>query len=364
MAMRGAASHGNRPLAGTDVAIINHGNGQRGLTLAKMHMSNDRLALAGSQGQHGTRFRRWRSRETLIGYLFVLPSIVGLTCFVVYPLIAAAYLSLTNWTVSTDPVFVGLDNFRTLFQQDLSFLPSLKATGLYTLMTVSGTLVLGLLLATLVNRNVPGIKLYRTLLYLPAILPVVATMELWKLLYDPQIGLINQILGDLHLPTSLWMGSYTAAMPAMVVVNLWGVGATMIIFLAGLQSVPEPLYEAARIDGAGRPSIFFHLTLPLISPILFLQLVTQSIAALQAFVQPALLTVPQTSGSGVNGGPGFTTDLFMYNIYENGFGGLDSVPQMGYAVAQVWVLFAIILAFTVVLFRFSSMWVFAESSLD
>ncbi len=329
-----------------------------------MHTSHSGIVLAGSPGQGAPRRRIWRRRETLIGYLFVLPSIIGLTCFVLYPLVAAAYLSFTNWTVSTDPVFVGLDNFRTMFQQDQSFWPSLRATGIYTLLTVTGTLILGLLVATLVNRDVPGIKLYRTLLYLPAIVPVVATMELWKLIYDPQIGLANQLLDDLHLPTSLWMGSYVMAMPAMVVVNLWGVGATMIIFLAGLQAVPEQLYEAARIDGAGRPSIFFHLTLPMISPILFLQLVTQSIAALQAFTQPALLSVPQTTGSGVLGGPGFTTNLFMYSIYSNGFGGLDAVPQMGYAVAQVWVLFAIILAFTVVLFRVSSFWVFAESSLD
>jgi ABC-type sugar transport system permease subunit len=332
--------------------------------LAKMHASPATNARAGARGPRANRHHVWRSRETLTGYLFVLPAIIGLTLFVIYPLITAAYLSLTNWTVSTDPVFVGLDNFRTLFQQDVSFWPSLQATGIYALMTVTGTLVLGLLLATLLNRNVPGIKLYRTLLYMPAILPAVATLELWKLIYDPQIGLANQILDDLHLPTSLWMGSYTMAMPAMVVVNLWGVGATMIIFLAGLQAVPDQLYEAARIDGARRSTIFLRLTLPMISPILFLQLVTQSIAALQAFTQPALLSVPQSSGSGVAGGPGFTTYLFMYSIYANGFGGLSSVPQMGYAVAQVWVLFAIILVFTVALFRFSSMWVFAESSLD
>ncbi len=332
--------------------------------MANRHASSPANAQAGSGLPLNYKRRVWRSPETAIGYLFVLPSIIGLTCFVLYPLVAAAYLSLTNWTVSTDPVFIGLDNFRTLFQQDVSFLPSLRATAIYTLMTVTGTMILGLLLATLLNRNVPGIKLYRTLLYLPAILPSVATLELWKLIYDPQIGLANQILSDLHLPTSLWMGSYTVAMPAMVLVNLWGVGSTMIIFLAGLQAVPDQLYEAARIDGAGRATIFLRLTLPMISPILFLQLVTQSIVALQAFNQPALLSVPQTSGSGAAGGPGFTTYLFMYSIYSNGFGGLSSVPQMGYAVAQVWVLFTIILVFTFLLFRFSSMWVFAESSLD
>jgi ABC-type sugar transport system permease subunit len=318
--------------------------------------------LTGDDQSHVSR-RVWRRRETAIGYFFVLPSIIGLVCFVLYPLIAAAYLSLTDWTVGANPHFIGLDNFRYMFQQDPSFWPSLQATGIYTLMTVAGTMVLGLFLAVLLNRNVPGIKLYRTLLYLPAIVPAVATLELWKLIYDPQIGLANQILDTLHLPTSLWMGSYQLAVPAMVIVNLWGVGATMIIFLAGLQSVPEPLYEAARIDGAGRPMIFLRLTLPMITPILFLQVVTQCIAALQAFAQPALLTVPQTSGSGIAGGPGFTTDLFMYNIYTNGFGGLSSAPQMGYAVSQVWVLFAIILVITIVMFRFSALWVFSENTL-
>ena len=301
--------------------------------------------------EHGRR--RWR--DGLVGYLFISPSIIGFSIFVVYPLITSAYYSLTRWDGNTDPVFVGFKNYVYMFTKDPSFLPSLKATALFAVLSVPSSLLLGLLLAVLLNRNLPGIKLFRTALYLPAVLPSIATLTLWKFIYNPQFGLANQVLSFLHLPTSDWLSSESMALPAIVIIGLWGVGGTMIIFLAGLQAVPQELYEAARLDGAGQIGLFARITLPVISPIILLQLILQIIAALQAFNQPAVLT---------SGGPGFSTMLLMLSIYNNGFGQLGHYPQLGYAVAQVWVLFLMILAITFFTFRASSIWVYEESAVD
>jgi multiple sugar transport system permease protein len=294
-------------------------------------------------------------RENLLGYLFILPSILGFSIFVAYPLVTSAYYSLTRWDGNTDPVFVGFKNYVYMFTKDPSFWPSVKATILFALMSVPASLVLGLLLALLLNRNLPGIRIFRTMLYLPAVLPSIATLTLWKFLYNPQFGLANQVLDALHLPTLGWLGDENTALPALVLIGLWGVGSTMIIFLAGLQAVPQEFYEAAKMDGAGPLRLFTRITLPMISPILFLQLILQIIGAMQAFNQPQVLT---------GGGPGFSTNLLMLSIYKNGFGNLGQFPQLGYATAQVWVLFLFIIAVSVFTFRSSSMWVYEESSVD
>lgn len=317
--------------------------------------------LSWNQGEHksATRRKRWNRRETLIGYLFILPSIIGFAVFVLYPLVMSVYYSLTKWDGVTEPVFVGLQNFVYMFTKDPSFVPTLKATALFALFSVPSSLIVGLLLAVLLNRNLPGIKLFRTAMYLPAVLPAVATLTLWKFIYNPQFGLANQVLSFLHLPTSNWMSSYTMAMPAIAIVGLWGIGSTMIIFLAGLQAVPKEIYEAAQIDGAGPIRLFLHTTLPMISPIIFLQLVLQIITALQAFNQFRILTTGDAGG-----GPGFTTNVLMLHIYQVGFGSVSQFPQLGYATAQVWVLFFFIMAVTIFTFRFSSMWVYEDSSID
>lgn len=289
------------------------------------------------------------------GYLFILPSIIGLSIFVLYPLVSAAYIALTRWDGVVDPKFIGFQNFVYMFTKDPAFWPTLKATALYVIFSVPATLALGLLLAVLLNQALPGIKIFRTILYLPTILPSVATLTLWKFIYQPQYGLANDILSFFHLPTSLWLSSETAALPAIIIIGLWGVGGTMIIFLAGLQAVPKEIYEASRIDGAKAVQIFWNITIPMISPILFLQLVTQMIAALQAFNQAQILT---------GGGPNYSTNFLMFNIYSKGFGNLGSFPDLGYATAQVWILFLIIMAVTTLTFRFSSIWVYSETSAD
>jgi multiple sugar transport system permease protein len=298
--------------------------------------------------QHPVRHKRHRNHDALIGYLFILPSLIGLGVFVLYPLVTSVYYGLTAWNGVSTPVFVGLQNYVYLFVHDIAFWPSLKATGLFVLMSVPSSLILGLALAMLLNRKLRGIRVFRTIFYLPVVLPSIATLTLWKFIYDPKFGFANEVLRALHLPTSMWLGSYTMALPAIVIIGLWGVGGTMIIFLAGLQSVPQELYEAARLDGGGDFAIFRRLTLPLISPILFLLLVMGIIGSMQAFNQPAVLT---------SGGPGFSTNLFMYSIYENAF----QNQQFGLAEAQVWVLFIAIIIITIFTFRLSSMWVYTEN---
>ncbi|MCU0495581.1 MAG: sugar ABC transporter permease, partial [Chloroflexaceae bacterium] len=237
-------------------------------------------------------------------------------------------------------------------------------TALFVLLTVPPSLALGLALALLLNRKLPGIALFRTIFYLPAILPSIATLTIWKFVFNPQFGLANALLTNLGLPTSLWLGSEQAALPTMALIGLWGnvganvvggVGAIMIIFLGALQAVPQEIYEAAEMDGAGRTRMFLRMTLPMISPIIFLQLVLQIISALQAFNQPAVLT---------KGGPNDATNLLMFKIYTNGFGNLSQYPDLGYAIAQVLVLFALIVAVTTFTFRFSSMWVYEDSTVE
>ncbi|MEJ1111268.1 MULTISPECIES: carbohydrate ABC transporter permease [unclassified Kribbella] len=288
-------------------------------------------------------------------YIFIAPAIIGFTVFVVYPLIRSFYLALTKYNGLTDPVFIGLGNFRRLFTVDPAFWPSLRATGYLVVLYVPLSLALGLALAMFCNQRFAGVRLVRTLAYLPVVLPVVATITLWKFILNPQVGLLNTVLDRLGLPTSLWLQSPTMAMPSIVLVMLWGVGGTMIIFLAALQAVPTELYEAARVDGAGAWSVFVRITLPMISPIMLLQVILQTTAALQTFNQPKILT---------NGGPGFSTNVLMLAIYNNGFSNLGRVPQLGYASAQVWVLFIVIIAVIALTAKFSSLWTYSDNTPD
>ena len=295
------------------------------------------------------------SPDTKAAYLFIAPAIIGFSVFVVYPLVRSFQLSLTRWNGLSEPKFIGLDNFRRLFTVDPAFWPSIRATAYLVLLYVPLSLAIGLALAVFCNQRFRGVRFVRTAAYLPVVLPVVATITLWKFMFNPQVGLINAVLSKLHLPTSGWLSSSSMAMPSVVIVMLWGVGATMIIFLAALQAVPIELYEAAKVDGAGPRSVFFRITLPMISPIMLLQVILQTTAALQTFNQPKILT---------DGGPGFSTSVLMLQIYKNGFANLGRVPQLGYASAQVWVLFVVIIAVVALTAKFSSLWTYSDNTPD
>lgn len=296
-----------------------------------------------------------RRGEAIAGYAFIFPSILGFSLFVLYPLISSAYYALTKWNGISPPVFIGFQNFVYMFTKDPSFWPSIRATLIFVALSVPLTIILGLLLAMLLNRALPAVRLFRTIFYLPTVLPIVATLTLWKFIFNPQFGIANAALKALHLSPSLWLGGEQTALPTLVLIGLWGVGSTMIIFLAALQSVPQELYEAGALDGAGRSRLFSTITLPLITPVIFLQLIMQIIAALQEFNRPKILT---------GGGPNNATNFFFFKIYANGFGALGNNPDLGYAIAQVWILFLLIMIATFFTFRLSSMWVYEESSLD
>ncbi|MFF7886473.1 carbohydrate ABC transporter permease [Streptomyces sp. RLB1-33] len=298
--------------------------------------------------------RRKLVSDARAAYVFLAPALIGFTVFVVYPLIRSAYFALTQYNGLSDPKFVGFDNFRRMFTTDPSFWPSVRATLLLVVLYVPLSLATGLALAVFCNQRMRGVSLLRTLCYLPVVLPVVATITLWKFVFNPQVGLANQVLTWLHIPTSEWLSGSDSAMPSIVIVMLWSVGSTMVIFLAALQAVPTELYEAARLDGAGPRTVFFRITLPLISPIMVLQVVLQMVTALQAFNQPKIL-----SPDGM-GGPGFSTRVLMLSIYTNGFPSLGRVAQLGYASAQVWVLFLVIVVLIAATARFSSIWTYSD----
>ncbi|WP_427889573.1 carbohydrate ABC transporter permease [Kribbella sp. GL6] len=283
-----------------------------------------------------------RRRDTILGYLFISPAIIGLLLFVAYPMVTSLYHSFTQWNGLTPAKWVGLENYKFLFTSDPTFWPSLKVTVLWVVISVPATLAAGLALAVVVNRTIKGVKVFRTIFYLPVVLPAVAVLTLWKYIYDPTYGLANQVLKFLHLPTSLWLGDAHVALAAILIVGVWSVGGTMMIFLAGLQAVPEEIQEAAKVDGANAFRRFTRITLPMIGPIMMLQLMLALNGAFQTFNQVAILT---------KGGPGHSTNLLMYKIYNDGFADFITSPQLGYATAEVWVLFVIVMLVTVVMLR-------------
>jgi ABC-type sugar transport system permease subunit len=288
-----------------------------------------------------------RRSDTTAGYLFILPGIIGLCVFVLYPLASSVYYSMTEWNGATPPRWIGLENFRYLLTQDPAFIGSLKATALWVLWSVPIGVAAGLVLAVLVNRALPGMRFFRTVLYLPTVLPIVATLTLWKFIYNPAYGLANQALNSLGLPSSLWLGDVNLVFPALVLIGVWAAGGSMVIFLAGLQAVPTELYEAAKLDGASDARLFWHITAPMISPVLLLQTITGIIAALQSMAQPQLIT---------NAGPDLATNFLMWKIYSSAFN--DS--RFGYAIALVWVLLVLIALMTVGVFRLSNAFIYAE----
>lgn len=300
------------------------------------------------------RKRPFWTRDGFIGYMFILPSLIGFAAFVAYPLVVAIFYSFTEWDGLSPARFIGLENYTYMFTTDPSFPKAIKATFLYVLMTVPLTLVFGLLLAVMLNKNMFSVKVLRTLFYLPVVLPSVAALVLWKFVYDPDYGLINQLLSIFGIKGPKWLQSEDTALVSMAIVSIWGVGSMMIIFLSGLQSISAELYEAADVDGANGLQKFFRITIPMMSPVLFLQLITGLIAAFQTFNPPQLLT----NYGGVGGGPNYATYLLAYSIYDKAFNGF----KYGYAMAQVMVLFVIIMVFTAIVFRFSNAYVYYENN--
>lgn len=282
-------------------------------------------------------------KEAIEGYLFISPWIVGFLCFTLGPLIASIFISLSKWDIFSDPQFIGFENYTTMFSDPL-FRKSLWNTFYYSIFSIPLGMAGGLSLALLLNQKVKGLPIFRTLFYLPSVTSGVAVALLWKWIFNPEFGIANAILNWFGLPSLQWLASPKWAMPALIIMSLWGVGGGMLIYLAGLQGIPKQLYEAAELDGAGTWSCFINITLPMLSPTLFFQLITGIIGSFQVFTQAFVMT---------NGGPVNATLFYVLYLYRNAF----QWWKMGYASALAWFLFIVILILTLLQFRLSKRWV-------
>ena len=277
-------------------------------------------------------------------YLYILPWILGFAILQLYPFVSSFIYSFTDYTVGAKATFQGLANYKKLFTQDKEFWNSLKVTILFALYTVPGKLIMALAVAMFLNRDLKGINLIRTLYYIPSLFGgSVAVALLWRMMFLDN-GVINAILSALHLPVIQWLGDTRYALRTICMLEIWQFGSSMVMFLAALKQVPRSLYEAAEIDGAGKVTRFFHITLPQISPIIFFNLINQTIQALQNFTSAQVIT---------EGGPLKSTYVLGLKLYKEGF----SYFKMGYASAISWVVFAAIMIFTLAIFASSKLWV-------
>ncbi|WP_320129622.1 sugar ABC transporter permease [uncultured Sphaerochaeta sp.] len=285
---------------------------------------------------HATDLKTNR-RNTKIAICFLLPNILGFLIFTVIPVIQSAVMSLFDWPTFGERKFIGFHNYINLFSSDPLFLRVLGNTAVYVLFYVSLNVILAL--AVWVTNGMKGSQLYRSIFFLPQVTPIVATAMIWKWLFLPQYGIINNTLSIFGIPEINWLGDMKTAMSAIVIMSLWqGFGYNMVIFIAGLNNVPSSQLEAARIDGANKGQIFFKVTLPLISPYIFFGVVMTVISSFQVFDQTLIMT---------NGGPANATNTIVLYLYNNAF----TYLKLGYASAMAWILFAIIMFFTILQMR-------------
>lgn len=293
---------------------------------------------------------RRQRREALVFYLLISPWWVGFLIFTLGPMVASLVFSFTRYNVTQPPVFVGLKNYHQALFRDPLFWHSLRVTVTYSLSSVPLGLVFGFAMAVLLNAGIPWLSVWRALYYLPSVLSGVAVAILWTLVFEPQNGALNQLLSLVGIKGPGWIYSKQWALPSLVLMSLWGVGGSMIIYLAALQGIPTALYEAATIDGAGAWARFWHVTVPLMSPVIFFNLVIGVIGSFQAFTNAFVMT---------RGGPQNATLFYSLQLYYAAFRDM----RMGYASMLAWVLLLIILSLTVLIFRSSSAWVYYEGEL-
>ena len=288
-----------------------------------------------------------RLREELEAYLFLLPWILGFLVFLAGPLVASLYISLTNYNILQPPQLVGFANFGTMFTEDQLFLKSLRVTAVYTFVSVPLVVVSGYLVALLLNQNVRGLSVWRTIFYLPAVVSGVAVAVMWLWVFNPDAGVVNSVLRSMGIEGPRWFTDPDWALGTLIVTSLWGIGGGMVIYLAGMQGVPSHLYEACELDGGGAWHRFRYVTLPMTTPVIFFNLLIGIIGSWQVFTNAFVIT---------NGGPANSTLFYVLYLYRQGW----QYYKMGYASALAWILFFIILLFTLVVFK-SSGWVYYES---
>lgn len=299
--------------------------------------------------------RKLFRRADLEGYAFISPWLIGFLLLAAGPMIASAFISFTSWTMLSPPIWVGLKNYEMILNDDPLVPLSLWNTAYYVLFSVPLGLLLSLCLAMLLDRRLRGMSIFRTLFFLPSITNMVAISVLWIWIFNPEYGLINAALEQFGIVGPMWLQSEEWSKPALVIMSLWGIGGTMIIFLAALQGIPEELYEAADLDGANSVRRFIHITLPMISPAMFFNLIIGVIGSFQVFTQAFVMTGGAQPGS--EGGPNNSTLFFVLYLYKKAF----QEFRMGYASALAWILFLVILVFTLIQMKLSKRWVYYEA---
>ncbi len=287
-----------------------------------------------------SRLTRRQRRELIAGMLFISPWTIGFVWFTLYPVVASLYYSFTNYRIIDRPIWIGLNNFNVLFTQDDLFTTSIKNTAYYVITSVPLDLVVALFFAILLNVGIAGRSFFRTAFYLPTVVPTVASAILWIMLFNTDGGIINAALGLVRIPPIPWLSSPTWAMPALIILSVWGIGAAVIIFLAGLQDVPRVLYEAASLDGAGPLQSARHVTVPMVSPVILFNFILGLIGATQVFTAPFIMTA---------GGPLNATLMYSINLFNNAF----VYYKMGYASAMAWLMFIAVFLMTMLSIRLS-----------
>jgi len=293
-------------------------------------------------------------KKQLIGYSFISPWLIGFILFTAFPFISSVYLSFTRYNIVQPPVWVGLENYKTLFTGDPIFWHSLNATLIFAVAAVPVGVIAGVGLALLLNSNVGGIGVYRTIFFLPSIVPVVAGSIVFLSVLNPNIGLVNRLLkSGLGVTGPNWLQDPTWAVVTLVMLSLWGVGGSMVIYLAGLKDIPTHLYEAARIDGANAFQRLRHITLPMLTPVIFFNLVMGLIGVFQYFTQAYVFQQAMVN----QGGAPDSIHFYALYLFERAWRYMD----MGYASAMGWVLFLVIMGITGALFAGQKKWVHYES---
>lgn len=313
-------------------------------------VSSPAVSRKRAKGSSGEGDRFW------VGMAFISPWLIGFCIFTAVPVGLSLYYSLCDYSLLQAPAYIGMENYRQLITDDV-FWKAVVNTFEYAVLAIPSGLVVSLALAMLLNLDVKGQSLWRTVIFLPTLVPLVASSMLWLWLYNGRLGLFNAVLAKFHIEGPGWLSdvmfsfgrpgdktNFYWAMPSLVFMSLWGVGNTVTIFLAGLQDVPRELYEAAEIDGAGRWGRIWHVTLPMLSPVIFFNLVMSLIGTMQVFAVPFIMT---------QGGPARATYLLTMYVYDNAFHYL----KMGYASAVAWVMLLMVVAMTGIAFWSSKRWV-------
>ncbi len=305
------------------------------------------MAQAQMQELAAKRMRNRKMRDQAAGWLFAAPAIIGFVVLTLLPMIFSLYWSMTDFNVFRSVTnFIGLDNYRNMFgSSELYFKDALKATGYYSILNVPASILFSFSVALMLSSSIRGRGIFRSIFYLPSIIPAVASCMVWVWLLNQQYGLINTVLKAVGITPPGWIWDKKTVIPTLVMINLWSTGGTMVIFLAGIMSIPKVYYEALVMDGGNAFHKLIYITVPMVTPTIFFNSIMAIIGSLQVFTQGYIMT---------EGGPGNSSLFYVYYIYREGF----QNANMGYACALAWLLFLVILVLTMIVLKTQNKWVY------